>query len=138
MRVRSPSTEFLLDAEKPNLWLAPECPPPLRAAGPCRYKDQRMRRNSAEDIARRSAVDEEKMFLDVATARRDRLAEHLRAELSPDAQGAVELARRRMLRRQYEELSRAQEGLVFGRLDGVDGTVRHLGRVGLRDDDDDG
>ncbi|MEU7587340.1 UvrD-helicase domain-containing protein [Micromonospora sp. NPDC049230] len=93
---------------------------------------------AGEDDARRSAVAEEQVFLDVATARRDRLAEHLRAELSADARDAVEAARQRMLRQQYEELRRAREGLVFGRLDGLDGTVRHVGRIGLRDDREDG
>jgi DNA helicase IV len=90
--------------------------------------------SAAEGVARRSAVAEEQEFLDLATARRDRLADHLEAELSSDAMDALEGARRRMLRRQYEELRRAREGLVFGRLDGFDGTVRHLGRVGLRND----
>ncbi|MEU7799026.1 UvrD-helicase domain-containing protein [Micromonospora arborensis] len=101
-----------------------------------------MRRNSALDNGtadpRRSAVAEEQEFLDVATARRDRLADHLRAELSAEALDAVEQARQRMLRQQYEELRRASEGLVFGRLDGLDGTVRHVGRIGLRNDGEDG
>ncbi|GGO20819.1 HelD family protein [Micromonospora parathelypteridis] len=100
-----------------------------------------MRRNSALNNgtadSRRSAVAEEQEFLDSATARRDRLADHLRAELSAEALDAVEQARQRMLRQQYEELRRAREGLVFGRLDGLDGTVRHVGRVGLRNDDED-
>ena len=74
----------------------------------------------------------------MATARRDRLADHLQAELSSSALDALERARQRMLRQQYEELRRAREGLVFGRLDGLDGTVRHVGRVGLRNDDEDG
>ncbi|MFI2714486.1 HelD family protein [Micromonospora sp. NPDC018662] len=88
--------------------------------------------------ARRSAIAEEQEFLDLATARRDGLAAHLRAELSSDALDAVERARQRLLRQQYEELRRARDGLVFGRLDGLDGTVRHVGRVGLRNDGDDG
>lgn len=93
--------------------------------------------STAEGVARRSAVAEEQEFLDLATARRDRLADHLQAELSSDALDALERARRRMLRQQYEELRRAREGLVFGRLDGLDGTVRHIGRVGLRNDRED-
>ncbi|MGW1062016.1 HelD family protein [Micromonospora rubida] len=100
-----------------------------------------MRRNSALHNgaagARRSAIAEEQEFLDVATAQRDRLADHLLAELSSDALDALERARQRMLRQQYEELRRAREGLVFGRLDGLDGTVRHVGRVGLRTDGED-
>ncbi|MFI7282550.1 HelD family protein [Micromonospora chersina] len=92
---------------------------------------------TTEGVARRSAVAEEQDFLDVATARRDRLAEHLQAELSSEAMDALERARQRMLRQQYEELRRAREGLVFGRLDGLDGSVRHVGRVGLRNDGED-
>ncbi|MCW3839765.1 AAA family ATPase [Micromonospora yasonensis] len=93
--------------------------------------------SNAEGVARRSAVAEEQEFLDLATARRDRLVDHLQAELSSDALDALERARRRMLRQQYEELRRAREGLVFGRLDGLDGIVRHVGRVGLRNDGED-
>lgn len=93
--------------------------------------------STAEGVARRSAVAEEQEFLDLATARRDSLADHLQAELSSDALDALERSRQRMLRQQYEELRRAREGLVFGRLDGLDGTVRHIGRVGLRNDGED-
>ncbi|MEO3773043.1 UvrD-helicase domain-containing protein [Micromonospora sp. B9E7] len=93
--------------------------------------------STAEGVAHRTAVAEEQAFLDVATARRDRLADHLQAELSAEALDALERARQRMLRQQYDELRRAREGLVFGRLDGLDGTVRHVGRVGLRDDSED-
>ncbi|MEU4564288.1 UvrD-helicase domain-containing protein [Actinoplanes sp. NPDC023936] len=93
-----------------------------------------MRRDS--DSHHTSAIAEEQEFLDRATARRDRLAEHLRAELAADPTDAVERARQRMLRAQHEELRRAREGLVFGRIDAVDGTVRHVGRIGLRASDD--
>lgn len=92
--------------------------------------------STAEGVARRSAIAEEQEFLDLATARRDRLVDHLQAELSSDALDALERARRRMLHQRYEELWRAREGLVFGRLDCLDGTVRHIGRVGLRNDDE--
>ncbi|WP_431977514.1 HelD family protein [Micromonospora haikouensis] len=95
-----------------------------------------MRRNSALDNGPTSAaIAEEQEFLDQATARRDKLADHLLAGLSVEALDALERARLRMLRQQHEELRRATEGLVFGRLDGLDGTVRHIGRVGLRDDE---
>ncbi|MCG5462460.1 AAA family ATPase [Micromonospora sp. MED01] len=90
--------------------------------------------SAAEGAARRSAVAEEQAFLDLATAQRDRLADHLQVELSSEPLDALEQARQRMLRQQYDELRRAEEGLVFGRLDGLDGTVRHVGRVGLRND----
>ncbi|MFF3866326.1 HelD family protein [Micromonospora sp. NPDC001898] len=115
---------------------------PTGPRGNNQYKDLRMRRDSALNNgaagARQSAIAEEQEFLDVATARRDRLADHLQAELSSDALDPLERARHRMLRQQYEELRRAREGLVFGRLDGLDGTVRHVGRVGLRTDGEDG
>ncbi|MEV4829906.1 HelD family protein [Micromonospora sp. CA-248260] len=92
----------------------------------------------AAEAARRAAVAEEQEFLDSAVARRDGLVDHLQAELSSAALDVLERARLRMLRQQYEQLRRAQERLVFGRLDGLDGTVRHVGRVGLRNDDEDG
>ncbi|SDS83358.1 HelD family protein [Actinoplanes derwentensis] len=79
---------------------------------------------------------EEQDFLDAAMARRDSLTAHLRAELELDAADAVELGRQRMLRRQYEELRRAGEGLVFGRLDATDGSTLHIGRIGLHSDDE--
>ncbi|MFI5934634.1 HelD family protein [Actinoplanes sp. NPDC051494] len=86
--------------------------------------------------ADRAAVDEEQRFLDAATTRRDDLIEHLSAELAGPVDDATERARHRGLLRQREELRQAGEGLVFGRLDGLDGTVRHVGRVGLRDADE--
>src|SRR5689334_602083 len=87
------------------------------------YEDSRMRRNSALDNGTAAAaIVEEQAFLDQATARRDKLADHLRAELSAEAPDASERARLRLLRQRYEELRRATEGLVFGRLDGLDGT----------------
>ncbi|WP_258400463.1 HelD family protein [Micromonospora saelicesensis] len=136
--------------------LAAECAAARPGRGLPRYKDLRMHRKSAlsngtagvdevapdgqlptsiaEDAARRSAVAEEQAFLDLATARRDRLADHLQVELSSEPLDALERARQRMLRQQYDELRQAEDGLVFGRLDGLDGTVRHVGRVGLRND----
>jgi DNA helicase IV len=90
------------------------------------------------EMSQNSAIDEEQRFLDRATARRVRLAEHLRAELASEATDAVQRARQRMLRGQHDELRRAQEGLVFGRLDALDGTVRHVGRVGLSAEQADG
>jgi hypothetical protein len=89
-----------------------------------------------QEQARRLAIAEEQGFLDLAIARRDRLSEHLRAELAVTGEDELERGRHRLLRRQYEELRRAHDGLVFGRLDGLDGTVRHVGRIGLRDDED--
>jgi hypothetical protein len=93
--------------------------------------------DTVDETPRHSAIAEEQSFLDVATARRDRLAEQLQAELAAEALDETERSRQRVLRRQFEELSRAQDGLVFGRLDGLDGAVRHVGRVGIRDDNTD-
>ncbi|MBB2949154.1 hypothetical protein FB565_008959 [Actinoplanes lutulentus] len=93
-----------------------------------------MRRNSAH-TSLDNAIAEEQRFLDQAIERRDQLAEHLRAELDTEISDALERARHRMLRRQHEELLRAQDGLVFGRLDALDGTVRHVGRIGIQAED---
>src|SRR3954453_8781648 len=69
-----------------------------------RYEDSRMRRNSALNVGTTSAaIAEEQEFLDQATVRRDKLADHLRAELSAEALDALERARLRILRQQYEE-----------------------------------
>ncbi|GIF41519.1 DNA helicase [Actinoplanes xinjiangensis] len=78
------------------------------------------------------AITEEQRFLEVALARRDRLAARLGDEIADAGDDGLGPARQRMLRQRFEELRRAGDGLVFGRLDAVDGTVRHIGRVGLR------
>lgn len=90
-----------------------------------------MRRNDSE-----KAVLEEQGFLDSALAQRDRTVDRLAAEIAEPAEDTVQRSRQRLLRRQHEELRRAGDALIFGRLDGVDGTVRHVGRVGIRDDDE--
>lgn len=79
----------------------------------------------------KSALAEEQEFLDIATARRESLVENLHGELTAEARDEVERARQRLLRRQYDQMRRAAAGLVFGRLDALDGTARHIGRVGL-------
>ncbi|MFI1992991.1 HelD family protein [Actinoplanes sp. NPDC020271] len=78
------------------------------------------------------ALAEEQQFLNAALARRAELIAHLRAELEVAPTDALEEARQRGLRRQVEELRRAEGGLIFGRLDGRDGAVRHIGRAGVR------
>ena len=95
-----------------------------------------MHRNAEENAARRSAIAEEQHLLDGAVARRDQLIASLEAQLAAPEPDEVERARRRRLRQRYDELQRARDGLVFGRLDGLDGTVRHVGRIGLRDEDE--
>ncbi|GLY06512.1 AAA family ATPase [Actinoplanes sp. NBRC 101535] len=86
--------------------------------------------------AEENAIAEEQAFLDAALARRDRVAADLTAALAAPATDDVARARLRTLARQHEEITRARDGLVFGRIDGLDGTVRHIGRIGLRDDDE--
>ncbi|MFF4402870.1 HelD family protein [Streptomyces sp. NPDC001480] len=68
----------------------------------------------------------------------ERLAE-VRAQLADvlrsPAEGAGEVYARDVaaerLARQVRRLEGAEEGLAFGRIDGVDGTVLHIGRLGL-------
>lgn len=88
---------------------------------------------------RMSGRAEEQAILDTAFIRREEILEYLDAELALPAADAVEQARRRMLSQRRTELEQAGEGLIFGRLDALDATVRHLGRIGLPssgDDDD--
>jgi hypothetical protein len=99
------------------------------------YGDLRMPQESVHQ--ERHAVHEEQQFLDLATARRAELIEQLRDELTGAVTDPLERARHRMLRRRHDELDRAAGGLVLGRLDGIDGVVRHIGRVGLLDHDED-
>ena len=82
---------------------------------------------------------EEQAILDEAFVRRDGILHYLDTELALPAVDAVEQARMRMLSRRRTELEHAGQGLIFGRLDALDATVRHLGRIGLPssgDDDD--
>lgn len=78
------------------------------------------------------------MILDEAFARRDAILDYLENELAIPAEDAVEQARMRMLIRRRAELTHAEQGLIFGRLDALDQTVRHLGRVGIPSSGDDG
>jgi hypothetical protein len=95
----------------------------------------RMRHDSLSP--QEQAVAEEQRFLDDAAARHTQVLAQLRGEIEAAATDELAQARQRGLRRQFEELRRARDGLVFGRLDGLDGTVRHIGRAGLRDADED-
>ncbi|TQL69775.1 DNA helicase IV [Nocardioides albertanoniae] len=88
---------------------------------------------------REDAIAEEQAHLDAAHERRHEIVRALGAELSTPAQDAVEQARHRGLARHRTELQRAEGGLVFGRLDALDGTTRRIGRIGVSgatDDDD--
>ncbi|MHA7619881.1 HelD family protein [Cellulosimicrobium cellulans] len=98
------------------------------------------------------AVAEEQQHLDAALARRAELLAELDAQLAapaddvadrvpaagpPGAEAVVERARRAGLRRRRTDLERAESGLVFGRVDTVDGVTRHVGRVGITAPEDD-
>ncbi|MCK9794002.1 AAA family ATPase [Isoptericola sp. 4D.3] len=79
-----------------------------------------------------AAVAEEQATLDAAWSRRATLLADLDATLATArAEDATSGARIARLRHRRAELRQADHGLVFGRLDGDDGSVRHLGRVGL-------
>lgn len=81
--------------------------------------------------AHTAAIAEEQQKLDEAFTRRDRILDHLDAELASQTRDATELARMRLMLHQRAELQSAEQGLIFGRLDAHDKTVRHLGRVGI-------
>ncbi|GLY32609.1 UvrD-helicase domain-containing protein [Kineosporia sp. NBRC 101731] len=85
----------------------------------------------------RLAVAQEQEFLDRALARHDQVLSHLESEIKGAESDHAGKARARGLRQRYEELRRARDGLVFGRLDAQDGTVRRIGRIGLREEDED-
>lgn len=88
---------------------------------------------------RDDAIAEEQAYLDTANERRSEVIRSMDTELSAPAQDAVEQARHRGLARQRTELQRAESGLIFGRLDSLDGTTRRVGRIGIpgaTDDDD--
>ncbi|ACQ79223.1 conserved hypothetical protein [Beutenbergia cavernae DSM 12333] len=84
------------------------------------------------------AVAEEQSFLDRAADRHRQLLIRLDGELThASSRDATERARHAVLRRRRAELAGGERGLVFGRLDGLDGTSRRIGRVGLPGVDDD-
>lgn len=84
------------------------------------------------------ALEEEQAALDAAHARRRELIEELsrRTETTAD-EGSVAAAALRRTRARVAELEQAEQGLVFGRLDAVDGAVHRIGRVGVPAADDD-
>lgn len=89
-----------------------------------------------QQTATAQAVAEEQAALDVAWQRRAELLTQLTAaerDLAAhgDRSDPTDRARAARLRARRAELEHAATGLVFGRLDHVDGTVRRIGRVGL-------
>lgn len=86
---------------------------------------------------REAAIAEEQDYLDATLARRADLLHFLTTELSATAQDAVGHARRRGMIRQRTELTHAENGLIFGRLDALDGGTLRIGRVGVSSAADD-
>ncbi|HWC23228.1 MAG TPA: UvrD-helicase domain-containing protein [Flexivirga sp.] len=83
------------------------------------------------------ALTQEQEIVDEAYLRREDLLAEVGHDLETAPRDSVEAARITSLRRRRTDLQHAENGLVFGRLDAVDGSVRHLGRVGLPRADDD-
>lgn len=92
-----------------------------------------------DEIANETAIRQEQSTLNGAFAQRDDLLRQLDADLAIPASDAVHHARMRMMAQRRAELTHADQGLIFGRLDALDKSVRHLGRVGIpgADGDDD-
>ena len=91
-------------------------------------------------------VQREQEHLDRAVARLEQLRERAlrteRATLGRDQVGTPQSLYERDVQAlaaaaRRSDLDLAGEGLVFGRLDQTDGTVHHVGRLGLRTDDQD-
>lgn len=82
-------------------------------------------------FANETAISQEQSHLDGALSRREELLRELDADLAVPAEDAVRQARMRMMIQRRSELRHAEQGLIFGRLDGLDQTVRHVGRVGI-------
>lgn len=84
-----------------------------------------------------AAIAQEQVALDVAMTRREAVMAELTARLSgPVEEASVAATAKRSTRTRLYELERADSGLVFGRLDALDGTVWHIGRVGVPAQDD--
>ncbi|GAB3261429.1 HelD family protein [Kineosporia babensis] len=84
-----------------------------------------------------TAVTEEQRFLDAALARQAQILRQIEQEIGDAAQERTEAVRVRGLQQRHKEILRAQDGLIFGRLDALDGVVRHIGRLGVREGDED-
>ena len=80
------------------------------------------------------AIAQEQKAVDAAYARRDELLTQANQQLADiRADDEVGVARLASVRRWRAELEHAERGLVFGRLDSLDGSTRRLGRIGLPD-----
>jgi DNA helicase IV len=90
--------------------------------------------SDAGSSAHAHAISDEQLILETAFDRRDRMLHDIDTELAADpapASDATGQARLRMLRARHAELLHAEQGLIFGRLDALDQTSLHLGRIGI-------
>ncbi|NYF98289.1 HelD family protein [Janibacter cremeus] len=84
-----------------------------------------------------AAIAQEQQALDIALARRDEAIGELTARLDGLVEeDSVAATARRSTRTRLIELERADSGLVFGRLDALDGEVWRIGRVGVPGQDE--
>ncbi|MGE9782741.1 HelD family protein [Janibacter sp. G368] len=84
------------------------------------------------------AIGEEQEALDAAHARRGEVIDELEGRLRGSArEDSVAAAAMRAIRQRLVELTQAEQGLVFGRLDARDGSRLRIGRVGVPAADDD-
>ncbi|WP_240518105.1 HelD family protein [Brevibacterium aurantiacum] len=82
---------------------------------------------------RQAAITEEQDYLNATLERRAEILQYLNAELSTSVDDAVSHARHQGMNRQRTELTHAENGLIFGRLDSLEGTPLRIGRVGVSD-----
>ena len=78
-----------------------------------------------------SALAQEQEVLDTARQNRDRVIETIRAQLAVPSHDPVEQTRLRNLHARAQDLRNAGDSLLFGRLDALDGTTLHIGRMGI-------
>ena len=78
-----------------------------------------------------SALAQEQAVLDTARQNRDRVLETIRVQLLVPSHDPVEQTRLRNLHARANELRNAGDALLFGRLDALDGTTLHIGRMGI-------
>lgn len=91
-----------------------------------------------DQTSTRDALELEQDALDAAHERRRSLVAELTHRLGRTAdEGSVAATAQRATRSRLAELEHAERGLVFGRLDGQDGSVLRIGRVGVPAEDDD-
>lgn len=82
---------------------------------------------------RSTAIEHEQRCLDAAERRRAEVVEEIEHQLQRPPRDAVGAHRQALLRTRLRALSDADQGLVLGRIDQVDGATYRIGRVGVPD-----